>query len=139
MFLAMLVAAAAVVHPLEDIRLTQMQMFQLQLPYRYQVSIAEIERNALGRWELQVRDYYCNDIERLEIAEEPRAAGPPTQLRRNLIRGHLVLGLDDVLSFPDDRYRHLDGFLLVADGEYLLVITDRVEKITVWPPSAPDP
>ena len=126
-------------HPLEALRLTPDQMFHLQVPYRFKVSIAEIERDGLGRWEIQTHDYYCNDIKQLVVNSEPAAVGPPSPLRRNAIRGHLVLQLDDVLSFPDDRYSHLDGFLLVADGEYLLVIMDRLEKRTLWPLPTPDP
>lgn len=134
MFLAILTLAAAASNPLEPLRLTPDQMFHLQLPYRFKVSIAEIGRDGLGRWELQVRDYYCNDIRRMEIKTEPASQGPYSPLRRNAIRGSIVLALDDVVSFPEDRYSHNDSYVMAYDGEYLLVIHDRLEKTVLWPP-----
>jgi len=139
MLLAMLVLAASAAHPLETLRLTPDQMFHLQVPYRYKVSIAEIGRDGLGRWELQVADYYCNGLRQLEIRQEPIAPAPPTMLRRNAVRGRMILKLDDIVWFPDDRYAHLDSLVLDADGEYLLVIMDRQEKRVLWPLEPPSP
>lgn len=127
----LLLAAAA--HPLESVRLTQMQMFQLRLPYRYDVSMATIGHDGLGRWELQVSEYSCNGIPELRVGTEPVQLSVPSPLRRNAIRGSLWLKLDDCIWFPDDRYHHLDSFILDAEGEYLLVIRDRAEKRTLWP------
>ena len=137
MFFWFLLLAAAL-PPSDGARVTPDEMFQLQLPYRYKVSIAEIGRDGLGRWELQVVDYYCTTLKRFKVVQEPVPLSPQSPLRRNAVRGHMVLEMDDVIWSYEDRYHHQTVMVIVADGEYLAVVRDREEHETLWPPK-PDP
>lgn len=114
-------------------RLTPDEMFRLQVPFRYKVSVAEIGIDGLGRWELQVTDYYCDVLDELHIVQDPRFSGPPSLPERRSIRGDLKLRIDDALWFPEDRY-HRGGIIIDGTGDFLLVVKDRQEHVTLWPP-----
>ena len=134
MFLALALLLSGAPHPLEGIRLTQMQMFELQKDYRYHVQVIETTWHAgLNRYQADVTDYYARNIRELH-ATAPEGRG--------YVRGTAVfvrMVLDDVLMFPDDRYHFMDGLVLDDDGPMLLVIEDRQEHTGLWPKKEPDP
>ena len=133
MLFAILIAAAVAQNPLEVIRLTQMQMFDLQRPYRYHVRVVTfVKYQGAQMHELEVEDIYANVIrpKTLMAPEDKRFPKSSTE--------HFLLEMDDVLTFPDDRFRHVSGFILEG-GPSLLVINDRQEKKTIWPLTPPEP
>ncbi len=135
MFLALtLLLLGAAPHPLEGIRLTQMQMFELQKEYRYHVQIVEMNWHAgLNRYQADTTDYYARTI------REFRATAPQGRAIMNGTAILIQMVLDDVLMFPDDRYHFSDGYVLEHDGPVILVIEDRQEHIGLWPQKKADP
>lgn len=119
-------------HPLDEIRLTPSQMFQLQLPYRYHVRVATfVQREGSEMFELEVEDIYANTIRPNELK---------SPIDRRVPKGSTeiyALEMEDVLTFPNDRYHCATGYILEG-GPSVLVINDRHEKKTVWP-LQPDP
>lgn len=121
MFLFLLLAA---------VRLTPDQMFQLQVPYRYHVQIAQVVWHpTVGRHELEVSDFYANRVVtgRL-LAPDPRSG----------VVTAIDLRLDDGITFPDDRSERFGSIELVWEGVFLVTISDREEHQPLWPPK-PDP
>jgi hypothetical protein len=133
MLFAILLAVATAQNPLEEVRLTQMQMFDLQRPYRYHVRVATyVKHQGAQMYELEAEDIYANVIrpKKLIAPEDKRFPKAATE--------YFLLEMDDVLTFPDDRFHHVAGFILEG-GPSLLVINDRQEKKTIWPPVPPEP
>jgi len=129
MFLALVLACACSAHPLTTIRLTPDQMLHLQMPYRYHISIAEsVWHPALDRFELEVTELYVNQVDAIAI-QAPRG---DTRFPRGTASA-LFLKLSDVLMFPDDRYQCLDSLSLEYVRPVIFNITDRKEKIPIWP------